>query len=175
MTNDTIWDFVPIQKKHNRQKFDCGNQELNQYLSRYARQNDTKGINKAFVATRTDTPLIINGYYTISSSTVDFSSLPEDYQQRIPNYPIPAALIGRLAVDISCQGKGLGRELLVNALSRIVRASKEIGIYAVRVDAIDDKAKQFYLKYEFISFEDSPLSLFLPLKTIKQEFIAVHR
>ncbi len=64
----------------------------------------------------------------------------------------------------------MGRELLVNALRRIVRASKEIGIYAVRVDAIDDKAKQFYLKYEFISFEDSPLSLFLPLKTIKQEF-----
>ncbi len=64
----------------------------------------------------------------------------------------------------------MGRELLVNALRRIVRASKEIGIYAVRVDAIDDKAKQFYLKYEFIPFEDSPLSLFLPLKTIKQEF-----
>ncbi|WP_216595696.1 GNAT family N-acetyltransferase [Myxosarcina sp. GI1] len=75
-----------------------------------------------------------------------------------------------MAVDISCQGEGLGTELLVNALWRIVRASSEIGIYAVRVDAIDERAKQFYLKHEFIPFQDSPLSLFLPLKIIKQEF-----
>ena len=56
------WNFVPIQKKHKRSEFDCGNDELNRYLSRYARQNDAKGINKAFVATLPDTPLIIDGY-----------------------------------------------------------------------------------------------------------------
>lgn len=164
------WDFVPIQKKHKRSEFDCGNNELNQYLRRYARQNDAKGINRAFVATQPDTPLVIDGYYTISSSVIDFLSLPGDVAQKLPAYPVPAALIGRLAVDVSCQGEGLGTELLVNALLRIVRASSEIGIYAVRVDAIDERAKQFYLKYEFIMFEDSPLSLFLPLKTIKREF-----
>lgn len=165
-------NFVSLEKKHKRKEFDCGNRDLNQYLTQYARQNDQLGINKAFVATKTDTPLVIDGYYTISSCVIDFESLPEDNRQRLPAYPIPAALIGRLAVDISCQGQGLGTELLVNALLRIVKASKEIGIYAVRVDAIDDKAKQFYLKHEFIPFEDSPLSLFLPLKTIKQEFIS---
>ena len=72
------WDFVPIQKKHKRSEFDCGNDELNQYLSRYARQNDVKGINKTFVATQPDTPLIIDGYYTISSSVINFLSLPGD-------------------------------------------------------------------------------------------------
>ncbi|MBW4536353.1 MAG: GNAT family N-acetyltransferase [Pleurocapsa minor HA4230-MV1] len=166
------WDFVPIQKKHKRSEFDCGNDELNQYLSRYARQNDAKGINKAFVATQPDKPLIIDGYYTISSSVIDFLSLPGDvaHAQKLPAYPVPAALIGRLAVDVSCQGEGLGTELLVDALLRIVRASSEIGIYAVRVDAIDENAKRFYLKHEFIPFENSPLSLFLPLKTIKREF-----
>ena len=164
------WNFVPIQKEHKRKEFDCGNRELNQYLRRYARQNDTKGINKAFVATKPDTPLVIDGYYTISSSTKDSKALPDNIAQKMPSYPIPAALIGRLAVDISCQGQGLGKELLVNALMRIVKASQEIGIYAVRVDAIDIKAKQFYLKHEFISFKDSPLSLFLPLSTIKKEF-----
>jgi GNAT superfamily N-acetyltransferase len=76
-----------------------------------------------------------------------------------------------LAVDKFCQGQGLGIELLVNALLRIVKASEEIGIYAVRVDAIDDQAKQFYLKHEFIPFIDNSLSLFLPLQTIKQEFV----
>lgn len=164
------WDFVPIQKKHKRSEFDCGNDELNQYLSRYARQNDAKGINKAFVATKPDVPLIVDGYYTISSSVINFLSLPRDVAQQLPNYPIPSALIGRLAVDVSCQGEGLGTELLVNALLRIVKASSEIGIYAVRVDAIDERAKRFYLKYEFIPLADSSLSLFLPLKTIKREF-----
>lgn len=167
---EPVWNFVPIDKKHQRKQFDCGYPELNQYLSRYARQNHLKGVNKAFVATKTATPLKIDGYYTISSSTIAFASFPKSYQQGIPNYPIPAALIGRLAVDISCQGQGLGSELLVDALMRIVKVSQEIGVYAVRVDAIDEKAQQFYLKYEFIPFTDSPLSLFLPLKTIEKEF-----
>ena len=167
---ESTWNFVPIEKKHKRSEFDCGYPELNRYLSRYARQNHVKGINKAFVATRSTTPLKINGYYTISSSTIAFASFPESYQKTIPNYPIPAALIGRLAVDIGCQGQGLGKELLVNALMRVVKVSQEFGIYAVRVDAINEQAKQFYLKYEFIPFADCSLSLFLPLKTIAQEF-----
>lgn len=164
------WNFLPIEKKHKRSEFDCGNKELNHYLSRYARQNHRKGINKAFVATKSATPLKIDGYYTISSSNIAFASFPESERKGIPNYPIPCALIGRLAVDISCQGQGLGSELLVNALIRIVNASQEIGIYAVRVDAINETAKQFYLKHEFIPFLDSPLSLFLPLQTIAKEF-----
>jgi len=170
MAIDNVWNFVPLEKKHNRKDFDCGSQVLNDYLRRYARQNDKSGINKTFVATKADTPTVIDGYYTISSSTIDFASVPEEIKKKLPAYPIPAALVGRLAVDSFCQGEGLGTELLVNALLRIVKASSEIGIYAVRVNALDENAKQFYLKHEFIMFEDSLLSLFLPLKTIKREF-----
>ncbi len=79
-------------------------------------------------------------------------------------------LIGKLAVDNSVKGQGLGSELLVDALQRAVRAAQEIGIYAVRVDAIDLQAKKFYLKHEFIPFQDNQLSLFLPMAAIIKEF-----
>lgn len=169
MVNDN-WDFVPIQKKHNCAEFDCGNNELNQYLRKYAKQNDKKGIGKTYIAVKPSTAKSIGGYYTISTSLIEFESLPEDIARKLPSYPIPAILIGRLAVDLNFQGVGLGEELLVNALNRIVQISEEVGVYAVRVDALNERAKQFYLKYEFLPFEDRPLSLFLPLKTIRQQF-----
>jgi predicted GNAT family N-acyltransferase len=139
-------------------------------LRKYAKQNDKKGIGKTYIAVKPSTAKSIGGYYTISTSTIEFESLPENTASKLPSYPIPAILIGRLAVDLNCQGEGLGEKLLVDALNRIVQISEEVGIYAVRVDAINERAKQFYLKYEFLPFEDRPLSLFLPLKTIRQQF-----
>ena len=127
-------------------------------------------ITKAFVATRPELPLKVDGYYTISSSIIEFASFPESYQQGMPKYPIPAALIGRLAVDNPAKGQGLGTELLVDALLRIIKVSQDIGVFAVRVDALDDSAKEFYLKHEFIPFQERSLSLFLPLETIRKEF-----
>ena len=165
------WNFEPILKEHQRKNFDCGYPSLNQYLKKYARQNHQKGIAKAFVANRSELPLKVDGYYTISSSVIEFASFPESYQQRMPKYPIPAALIGRLAVDSSAKGQGLGTELLVDALLRIIKVSQNIGVFAVRVDAIDNSAKEFYLKHEFIPFQEQPLSLFLPLETISKEFL----
>lgn len=134
-------------------------------------QNHEKGIAKTFVAISQSHPSRIDGYYAVSASVIEFKSLLESYQKKIPNYPIPVILIGKLAVDNSVKGQGLGSELLVNALERTVKASQEIGIFAVRVDAIDLSAKEFYLKYEFIPFQDKPLSLFLPITTIAKEFI----
>ena len=109
------WNFEPILKEHQRKNFDCGYPSLNQYLKKYARQNHQKGMAKTFVATRPDLPLKVDGYYTISSSIIEFAFFPESYQQRMPKYPIPAALIGRLAVDNPAKGQGLGTELLVDA------------------------------------------------------------
>ncbi len=172
MTNDSEarWNFIPIDKKYRRDSFDCGYTILNDYLKKYARQNHNKGIAKTFVAIPASGSLKIDGYYTASASVIEYESLPESYQSGMPAYPIPVMLIGRLAVNNSVKGQGLGGELLADALSRAVRASQEIGIYAVRVDAIDLQAKEFYLKYEFIPFQDNELSLFLPMATIVREF-----
>ncbi|NER20633.1 MAG: GNAT family N-acetyltransferase [Symploca sp. SIO1B1] len=164
------WDFLPIDKRFQRDTFDCGNRVLNQYIKKYAWQNHQKGIAKTFIALPASGGLKVNGYYTITTGIIEYESFPESYQRKMPASPITATLIDKLAVDSPVQGQGLGEELLVDALYRIVCTAQEIGIFAIRVDAIDLQAKEFYLKHEFIPFQDKELSLFLPLESIAREF-----
>nr|WP_199300628.1 GNAT family N-acetyltransferase [Coleofasciculus sp. FACHB-542] len=135
-------------------------------MKQYAGQNDRKGIAKTFVAILKEDGNEVVGYYTISMSSITFDSLPEQLRKRLPRYPVPAMLIGQLAVDTSMQGRGLGKRLLMDALSKGVRLADEVGIFAVRVDALDDESKQFYLKYGFVPLIDYEFSLFLPMATI---------
>lgn len=172
MASEKKWNFVPIHKKYQRDHFDCGYPALDDYIKKYAKQNHEKGIAKTFVAIEDSTSLKVDGFYTLSASTIEFESLPDSSQKGLPAYPIPAILIGKLAVDRAAKGQGLGTELLVDALLRAVKASQDVAVFAVRVDAIDSTARDFYLKYEFIPFQDQPLSLFLPIKTIVREFAA---
>jgi predicted GNAT family N-acyltransferase len=158
MASEKKWNFVPIHKKYQRDHFDCGYPALDDYIKKYAKQNHEKGIAKTFVAIEDSTSLRVDGFYTLSASTIEFESLPDSSQKGLPAYPIPAILIGKLAVDRAAKGQGLGTELLVDALLRAVKASQDVAVFAVRVDAIDSTARDFYLKYEFIPFQDQPLS-----------------
>ncbi len=81
-------------------------------------------------------------------------------------YPIPAALIGKLAIDISVQGHGLGARLLIDALGRILRAASEIAVKVVLVDALTEEAKAFYQHFGFVEFKEQPMTLFLPIETV---------
>jgi GNAT superfamily N-acetyltransferase len=157
--------LVPVTKPLTKAVFDCGYPELNQYFRQYAYKNDQLSIGKTFVAiTEADQ---VAGYMTISTAQITAESLPEDLRAKLPRYPVPAFRIGKLAVDLRFQGCGSGRWLLTQALKKAVEVSASVGLYAVLVDAIDEKAKSFYTKYGFISFEGYPLTLFLPLATIK--------
>ncbi|NET88986.1 MAG: GNAT family N-acetyltransferase [Kamptonema sp. SIO1D9] len=162
------WIFLPIDGSVNRDQFDCGIPELNEYLKKYARQNHRKGIAKTFVAISDENQRNVVGYYSVSMSEIKRESMPKDYQKKLPRYPIPAIRIVKLGVDLSMQGRGLGKEILMQGLRRAVSLSSEVGIFAVAVDAINEQAKQFYLKYGFLPLEGEAFSLFIPISTVKE-------
>jgi GNAT superfamily N-acetyltransferase len=161
-------DLVPISKAHQKAPFDCGYPELNDYLRHYALKNDRLSIGKTFVAVDVKKGLV--GYVTLASAQVEAPKLPETLRSRLPRYPVPAFRIAKLAVDTRYQGVGVGSWLLRRALEKALSVSTEVGVYVVIVDAIDEKAKGFYLKYGFVAFAKYPLTLFLPLATIARAF-----
>ncbi len=158
----------PISKTHQRKQFCCGKPELDTYLAHYARQNDEKNLAKTFVAVNVENQVL--GYYSLSSARIEFEELPPELSQQLPAYPIPAALIARLAVDESTQGEGLGARLLIDALRRILSASEEIAVKVVLVDALDQSAKDFYQHYGFMAVPGQEMKLFLPIETINGIF-----
>ena len=163
------WTIVRLRKGHRRDSFDCGVVDLNQYLQRFARQNDQIGFGRTYVAVFPG-ETIVRGFYTLSTSSVEHESIPDEQRRRLPRYPVPTALIAKLAVATTLQGSGLGRELLMNGIYRIVQAADEIGIHAIEVDAKDPSARSFYDRYGFISLLDEPRHMFLSIKVAKRVF-----
>jgi GNAT superfamily N-acetyltransferase len=156
----------PLGKSHDRKSFDCGEKSLNEYLHRYASQDIKRRINKVFVASPPQAPQRVIGYYGLSACSLDANDLPDRLRRRLPRYPVPVVLLGRLAVAESHQGQGLGSILLADALQRIVQASQVMAVYAVVVDALDNRAARFYQQFGFIPLPSQPLKLFLPMDSI---------
>ncbi|MEG3966361.1 GNAT family N-acetyltransferase [Microcoleus sp. T2B6] len=148
--------------------FQSGNPELDRYLKQYALKNDKNGISRTFVAVSSEDSQRIVGYYSCCTGGLSFEDLPAQLQERLPRYPTPIILIGKLAVDLSVQGRGLGKRLLFHALENAVNVSQTVGVYAVKVDAIDEAAKTFYENSGFREMPEIPLSLLLRLQTFKQ-------
>ena len=153
---------------HKRTGFDCGTTALNDFLCKTARQHREKGLSNTFVLLDEESPQIILGFFTLSFLEVDASSLPSDQARRLPKSSrLPAAKLARLAVDLRYHGKGYGAILLADAIKRVMATARESGgVVGFFVNAKDDSARQFYLRFKFIPLIDSPLSLFLPLKTL---------
>jgi len=160
--------ITPLGKQHNRHSFDCGEDSLNQYLKRFARQDIQRQLNRVFVVSPSDDPELIYGYYSLSASTLVAASLPERLQQRLPRYPVPTVLLGRLAVATDQQGQGIGGIMLVNAMQRAMQASQVMAIYAIIVDALNDPAVGFYRQFGFISLPGQSRKLFLPIDTVSR-------
>lgn len=155
---------------HDRKSFDCGVDELNIFLKQHANQNQSKNMSKtyvAIVAVSAGDHKKIYGYYTLSAGHIECDQLPEIVKTKLPKYPIPIARIGRLAVDKDYKGQGIGGFLLHDAFINVLSITDKMGVFAVIVDAKNDDAKSFYRSYGFTELQDSGLTLFLPITTIK--------
>jgi len=148
---------------HLRKSFDCGEPSLNTYLHRYARQNIKNRINRVFIASPVNSEKTIMGYYTLSAGSIGADNLPLEQKRRLPNYPIPVALLGRLAVDKQYQGQRLGSILLADAVQRVEQASEVLAVYAIVVEALNPSVARFYQGFGFVPFSGQPLKLFLPM------------
>lgn len=161
--------IVRLDQSHNKRNFDCGVDELNEFLSLYAGQNARKGICVTYVAISEGSDDIL-GFYSISSGEIAHADLPESEARKLPRYPIPGVRIGRLSTSKNARGRGIGKLLLVDALKKTLSLSKEIGIRAVEVDAKTSVARDFYSQYGFVQLADDELHLYLSIGTIKKLF-----
>ena len=167
--SEVFWDIQRIDKRHERESFDCGDDALNAFLHKYARQNDEKNIGRTFVAVQAGTRKVA-GYYTISTGALEFAHLPAGLRGGLARYPIPVVTLGRLAVDLNVQGSGLGETLLLHALRNAWFINQQIAAFGVIVTAKNERAKKFYAKYGFQELPDHPLHMVLTMRKIQKLF-----
>jgi GNAT superfamily N-acetyltransferase len=158
---------VALTSRHDRSGFESGVAALDRYFQLQATQDARKNISAPFILLLPGDE--IGGYYTLSSTALHLTELPEGTARKLPRYPlVPATLLGRLAVDRRHRSRGYGRFLLADALYRCV--SSEIASFAVVVDAKDDSARDFYERESFLPLPDQPMRLFRPMSDIQKLF-----
>lgn len=164
---------MPIEKldrrKHDRRSFSCGIPELDDYLKKRANQELKENIAVSYVFC-TDGQTVA-GFYTLSSISIITNDLPESIGRKLPKYPnVPAILIGRLAVDGKYKGQRYGEHLLMDALYRSYRHSREIASMAVVIELKNKEAQSFYEKYGFQIFPENTEKMFITMKEVRDMF-----
>lgn len=153
--------------RHNRAAFSCGEKSLDNYISKNARKDVSADVAVCYVACPRDQDAVIAGYYTLNACSIETSEMSARIVKTSRNYQrIPGMLLGRLAVDQQFQGQKMGAWLLFDALERIWLVHQQVGVKLVVVDALHERAAQFYRKYGFEPFADQSLRLFLPVAVI---------
>ncbi|MDP2955560.1 MAG: hypothetical protein Q8N53_03995 [Longimicrobiales bacterium] len=162
------WREEPIGRHHDRNCFDCGSPDLNAYLGRYALQNHRSGGAKTFVAVSPVEPSRVLGFYSISPGAIEFARVPARLTRKLGRYDVPVFRLGRLAIDLSVQGQGLGGDLLLAAGERALAVSAEVGGVALAIDAKDGQSVGWYERFGALPLLDDPLKLVLPLSVIAE-------
>lgn len=171
---DSRYITTRIDETDVKSRFSCGKHKIDDYFARHALKNDREGIARAYVLRRApedlETVPKVLGFYTLSMASLPAALVPSN--QSLPRYPMPMALIGQFATDKRVQGKGFGEKLLFDAFERIidfVDAENTVGCLGVIVDAKDEQAERFYVKYDFVTVcsENWPRKMFLPVKDLR--------
>ena len=157
---------MALLQSHDRKAFDCGEESLNSYLQRFARQNANRLVGITFVAVLPAQPERIAGYFTLSTSHIARELLTSELP--LPRYSVPAVLLARLAVDRDFQGLGVGGALLSDVFSRVSRFASEVGLYALEVSALHRQARAFYERFGFLSLADEPDHLYLSVEKMRK-------
>jgi GNAT superfamily N-acetyltransferase len=159
------FEIEKLRREHDLSQFDCGNTTLNTWLQKYAWTNQQADSAKTYVALAENR---VAGYYALTTGSVHRHESPERIAKGLANHPIGIVLLARLAVDNAHQGKGLGKALLFDALTRIEEAADIVAVRAVMVHAIDEAARRFYEHFEFEPSPLDPFQLLLPLKDLRK-------
>lgn len=154
----------PLDAFINAADFQCGSEPLNDYIRRYASQDVRRNIARVFIATPENDPRQLSGFFTLSAGSVSCSSLPASLARKLPRYPVPVALIGRLGVDKKFQGKGLGSILLADACQKVSQASTVLAVAGIIIDAKDDDAISFYKHFGFFPLQGQAGRMFVNAK-----------
>lgn len=153
-----------LSDAHLLEGFSSGAPTLDSWLKRKARANQASGASRSYVLCRGQR---VVGFYALAAGSVSHDLAPRKLRQNMPD-PIPVIVLGRLAIDASEQGNGLGRALLRDAVLRITAAAQEVGIAAIVVHALNDRAKAFYNEAGFAETAVEPMTLFLRIKDVQK-------
>jgi GNAT superfamily N-acetyltransferase len=157
LENVTLSAPEPLTAAHDVSAFDCGIPALDDWLKNRALANQAMGASRTYVVCRGET---VVGYFALAAGSVAHAPGPGRVKRNMPD-PIPMMILGRLAVDRSAQGQGLGYSLLKDAVQRVVQAADIVGVRGILVDAIDDNARSFYEKFGFRRSTAFPLKLMM--------------
>lgn len=157
-----LYSIRSYDKAVDAASFRCGQPLLDEYISRYASQDVRRNVARVFMATPESDPQHLAGFFTLSAGSVRCSELPESLAKKLPRYPVPVALIGRLAVHKDFQGKGLGSILLADACQKVAHASAMLAVAGIVVEAKDAAAASFYRHFGFLPLPGQSARLLLP-------------
>ena len=160
-----LWHEEPIAKSHDRQAFDCGDQTMNGYLQRFARQSHEQNASKTFCAIDSASPNCILGFYTITPSAIAHADVPAALAKGLARHEVAGFKLARLATSAAMAGQGLGGQLLAAAALRCLRIAAESGGLLLIIDAKSERAARWYAGYGAKPLEAKPLTLVMPLTT----------
>lgn len=156
--------LVPLERGHRRRSFNCGDEQVNDWLWTKAHQHQKKHLSSTKVLI--DSTGAIAGFYTLATGQADFGDLPADLTRKLPRRVLPVAILAWLGVGVGHQKRGLGERLLASALRDCHDAGKTFAFIAVVIDCLNDAGKSFYNRWGFSELPGHPYRLILSTKQL---------